>query len=79
MNEYLEALLFQLRNQQNAISFPADEHLNVLSPSCSLLIGIMRPGCAAKKKAPALLFPNLHRRLICVQMLSGLFFNALFC
>lgn len=79
MNEYLEALPFQLRNQQNAIYFPTDEHLNVLSPSCSPLIGIMRPDCAAKKKAPALLFPNLHRRLICVQMLSGLFFNVLFC
>jgi len=71
--------LFQLRNQQNAISFPTDEHLNVLSPSCSLLMGTMRPGCAAKKKAPALLFPVLHRRLICVQMLSGFFFNVLFC
>lgn len=79
MNEYWEALLFQLHNQQDAISFPTDEHLNVLSPSCSLLIGIMRPGCAAKKKAPALLFPNLHRRLICVQMLSGLLLNVLFC
>lgn len=51
---------------KNAVSFPTDEHLNVLSPSCSLLIGIMRPSCAAKKKTPAQLFPNLHGCLICV-------------
>lgn len=79
MNEFMGAFLFQLCNQQNAVSFPTDEHLNVLSPSCSPLMGIMRPSCAAKKKAPAWLFPNLHGCLICVQMLFGLFFSLLFC
>lgn len=56
MDGYLEALLFQLRNQHNTIFFPADEQLNVLSPSYSLLIGIMRTALAAKKKASTLLF-----------------------
>lgn len=78
MKEYLDAFLFQLRNQQNAVSFPTDEHLNVLSSGCSLLLGIMRPSCAAKKPT-ALLFLNVCSHLISVQMLSGLFFNALFC
>lgn len=32
-----------------------------------------------RRKLQHCLFPNLHRCLICVQMLSGLFFNVLFC